>query len=90
MPGEEKHYGVFHTTEYDFDENLELTSVTRRYFNSYEDMIVYEKKFKEEHPDIAERREKGLEKMFKEMFKNVDILKYTEEKANELTINRST
>lgn len=81
MPGEAKHYGIFHTTEYDFDENLELTSVTRRYFNSYEDMVAYEKKFKEEHPDIVERCEKGLEKMFKEMFKYVDMLKCTKEET---------
>lgn len=57
-------YGVFHTNEYDFDEDLNLISVTRTYFTSYEDMIAYEKKFDEEHPDIAERREKGLKKMF--------------------------
>lgn len=72
MVSDEKHYGVFHTWEYDFDENLELISITRTYFNSYEDMVAYEKKFAEEHPDIVERRRKGEEKMFKEMFKNVD------------------
>ena len=68
---DKKHYAVFHTNEYDFDENLELISITRRYFNSYEDMVAYEEKFDKEHPDIAERREKGLKKMHEEMRKRL-------------------
>lgn len=68
MDDDKKHYGVFHTNECDFDENGELISITRTYFNSYEDMAAYEKKFAEEHPDIVERRRKGEKKMFK----NVD------------------
>lgn len=48
-----------------------MISVTRTYFTSYEDMIAYEKKFDEEHPDIAERREKGLKKMHEEMIRGL-------------------
>lgn len=60
----DKNYGI-HDWIYDFDEDLNLISVTRTYYPSYEAMEAAHKKFNENHPDIANRRREGLKQLFK-------------------------
>ena len=57
---------LVHDWIYDFDEDLNLVSITRNYYTSYEAMNKAHEKFNAEHPDIAERRERGMEKMLED------------------------
>ena len=54
---------VIHDCIFDFDEDLNLIGITRHYYLSLEDMEEAHRKFKEEHPDIIERRERGMIKL---------------------------
>lgn len=54
---------VIHDCIFDFDEDLNLIGITRNYYRSLEDMEEAHRKFKEEHPDIIERRERGIIKL---------------------------
>ena len=72
---------VIHDCIYDFDEDLNLISVTRTYYTSYEAMKAAHDKFKLEHPDIWERREKGMAKMWKEAGDYVRAVRPSEESS---------
>ena len=57
---------VIHDCIFDFDENLNLIGITRNYYPSFEAMEEAHRKFKEEHPDIVERRGRGMIKLLEE------------------------